>query len=79
VQNDKVLRTVSLWVPTILSPVGVCRRVRGQSSGLGTGRLKETMQLQLMCCALSELPSSQFMRGWRIVKADERGLARDRV
>jgi len=79
VQNNKVLRTVSLRVPTILSPVGVCWRVRGRSSGLGTGMLKETMWLQLMCCALSELPSSQFMRGQKIVKADERGLARDRV
>ena len=61
-----LLRTVSLQIPTIPNPIGVCRRVGGRSSGLGTGRSRETMRLQLMCCALSELPSSQFMRGQRV-------------
>jgi hypothetical protein len=39
-----------------------CRR--GWRSGLGIGRLKETMQLQLMCCVLSNFLHFQFTRGW---------------
>ena len=64
-----VLRTVSLRVPIIPNPVGV---VGGWSSGQGIGKSRETVQLQLMCCALSELPSSQFTRGQRVLKMDER-------
>jgi len=33
------------------------------SSGLVVRRAKEMIQLQLMCCALSNFSSSQFMRG----------------
>jgi hypothetical protein len=67
-----MLRTVSLWVPTIPNPVGVVEVVGVWRSGLGIGRLKEMMQLQLMCCALSELPSSQFMRGRKSSLRQER-------
>jgi len=63
VNSNILLRTVSLRVPIIPNPVGV---VGGRSSGNGIGRSKETIQLQLMCCALSELPSSQFTRGRRV-------------
>ena len=63
VNSNILLRTVSLQVLTILSPVRV---VGGRSSGQGIGRSREMMWLQLMCCALLELPSSQFTRG-RIV------------
>jgi hypothetical protein len=61
-----LLRTISLQILTIPSPVGVVGGW-GQSSKLGTGRSKETRWLQLMCCTLSELPSSQFTSGRRIV------------
>jgi len=34
------------------------------SSGLVVRRVKETMWLQFMCCALSNFSSFQFTRGW---------------
>jgi len=80
VNSNILLRTVSLRVPIIPSPVGVCRRLEVWSSGLGIGRSKETMRLQLMCCALSETSFRLNLRmGQRVVKMDERGLIEDRV
>jgi hypothetical protein len=35
-----------------------------QRCRLDVRRVREMIQLQLMCCALSNLSSSQFMRGW---------------
>jgi len=54
--SNILLRTIFLQVPIIPNPVRV---VGGRRSGLGIGRSKRHW-LQLMCCALSRLPSSQL-------------------
>jgi hypothetical protein len=44
------------------------------SCGLDVRRARETMQLQLMCCALSNLSLSQFTEGQMIVTEQKEGL-----
>ena len=45
-----------------------------QSCGLDVRRAREMMQLQLMCCALSNLSLSQFMEGRMIFTEQKEGL-----
>ena len=70
-----VSRTVSLQVPLYLVRSEL---LKDGDDGDGVPdsvyrKSKRDEWLQLMCCALSELPSSQFTRGRGIVlRADER-------
>jgi len=45
-----------------------------RSCRLDVRRAREMMQLQLMCCALSNFSSSQFTKGWMIVTEWKEGL-----
>jgi len=73
VQSAKLSRTVISTVPLYLVRSSVeGRGRRRRSSGLGIEEVERDKWLQLMCCTLSELPSSQFTRVEEYLIADER-------